>query len=159
MAAEAVHHTRITVTFDYPVHFTSGLFRRDNPLLAAVAGRREPWRRHRLFAVVDAGVARAHPDLARHIATYAAHHAARLEVVADPLIVPGGEACKKDPRLLETMLAALHRHRIDRQSFVLAIGGGAVLDVVGYAAATTHRGVRMCACRRRCWRRTTPAWA
>ena len=30
-----------------------------------------------------------------------------------------------------------------RQSFVLAIGGGAVLDAVGYAAAIAHRGVRL----------------
>ena len=32
---------------------------------------------------------------------------------------------------------------VDRHSFILAIGGGAVLDTVGYAAATTHRGVRL----------------
>jgi 3-dehydroquinate synthase len=30
-----------------------------------------------------------------------------------------------------------------RKSFVLAIGGGAILDVAGYAAATAHRGVRL----------------
>ena len=32
---------------------------------------------------------------------------------------------------------------IDRHSYVVAIGGGAVLDAVGYAAATAHRGVRL----------------
>jgi 3-dehydroquinate synthase len=31
---------------------------------------------------------------------------------------------------------------IDRHSFVVAIGGGAVLDLIGYVAATTHRGIR-----------------
>jgi 3-dehydroquinate synthetase len=31
---------------------------------------------------------------------------------------------------------------IDRQSFAVAIGGGAVLDAVGFAAAIFHRGVR-----------------
>ena len=45
------------------------------------------------------------------------------------------------------MLAQLHRAlaglRIDRHSYVIAIGGGAMLDVVGYAAATLHRGVRL----------------
>ncbi|MBA2486962.1 MAG: 3-dehydroquinate synthase [Nitrospira sp.] len=36
----------------------------------------------------------------------------------------------------------LHKYHIDRHSFVLTIGGGAVLDMSGFAAATTHRGVR-----------------
>ena len=31
---------------------------------------------------------------------------------------------------------------IDRHSFLIAIGGGAVLDMAGFAAATAHRGVR-----------------
>lgn len=142
-AAEPVHHTRITVTFDYPVHFTTDLFRPDNPLLAAVVGRREPTRRHRLFVAVDSGVVRSHPGLADRITAYAAQHAGRLEIVDAPQVVAGGEACKKDASLLEALLAALHRHRIDRHSFVLAIGGGAVLDLVGFAAAITHRGIRL----------------
>src|SRR5690606_38845412 len=33
-------------------------------------------------------------------------------------------------------------HHIDRHSYVVAIGGGAVLDAVGLVATTTHRGVR-----------------
>ena len=32
---------------------------------------------------------------------------------------------------------------VDRHAYVIAIGGGAVLDAVGYAAATVHRGVRL----------------
>ena len=142
-AAASFHHTRITVSFDYPVCFTSGLFQPDNPLLARVVARREPERRHRLMVVIDSGVERAQPNLAGRILAYAAHHDERLEVVAAPRVIPGGEACKKDPRHLQTLLAALHGHGIDRHSFVLAIGGGAVLDLVGFAAAITHRGLRL----------------
>ena len=36
--------------------------------------------------------------------------------------------------------------QIDRQSFAIAIGGGAVLDAVGFAAAIFHRGVRHIRC-------------
>jgi 3-dehydroquinate synthase len=36
----------------------------------------------------------------------------------------------------------IERHHIDRHSCVLGIGGGALLDVAGLAAATAHRGVR-----------------
>ena len=42
-------------------------------------------------------------------------------------------------------MAELHRlvaaHGLCRHSFVLVIGGGAVLDAIGYAAATAHRGL------------------
>ena len=32
---------------------------------------------------------------------------------------------------------------LDRQSFVVVVGGGAVLDMVSFAAAIAHRGVRV----------------
>ena len=57
--------------------------------------------------------------------------------------MPGGEQSKQSPELIAALHADLQRFGVDRQSFVLAIGGGAVLDAVGYAAATTHRGVRL----------------
>jgi 3-dehydroquinate synthase len=40
-------------------------------------------------------------------------------------------------------MAAIEKHHIDRHSYIMVIGGGAFLDVVGYAAATGHRGVRL----------------
>ena len=40
------------------------------------------------------------------------------------------------------MQRMLFEHRIDRHSYVIAIGGGAVLDAVGLVAATAHRGIR-----------------
>ena len=40
-------------------------------------------------------------------------------------------------------LAAINRAAICRHSYVVAVGGGALLDMVGYAAATAHRGVRL----------------
>ena len=57
--------------------------------------------------------------------------------------VPGGQACKRDHALVDRVVAAVDAHRIDRQSVVLAAGGGAVLDAVGFAAAIAHRGVRL----------------
>lgn len=64
--------------------------------------------------------------------------------VVDPIhYLTGGESCKRDPLLIEAVLAAFNQANLDRRSYVLVIGGGAVLDAVGYAAATAHRGIRL----------------
>jgi 3-dehydroquinate synthase len=56
--------------------------------------------------------------------------------------VPGGEKIKVDLHFVEAMQRRLFEHRIDRHSYVIGIGGGAMLDAVGLVAATSHRGVR-----------------
>jgi 3-dehydroquinate synthase len=133
---------RVQLTLEYPVVFTRDAFAPANRALAEVIGRRELARRHRVVAIADRNVAAAHPGLADEIAGYAAHHATGLELVAPLETLPAGEAAK-DAGVLDGLLRRLAGLRIDRHSFVLAIGGGAVLDVVGYAAATLHRGVRL----------------
>jgi len=139
---EQVHWQRFEVPFEYPVYFTEGVLHPDNPVLAEALARREPDKRHRFLAFVDDGVTRARPRLCAQIGAYAAHHADRLELVAEPVTVPGGEVVKTDLAFVERMQRALFDHHIDRHSYVVAIGGGAVLDAVGLVAATTHRGVR-----------------
>src|SRR5207247_5778183 len=47
---------------------------------------------------------------------------------------------------VEAVLKDRSGRAIDRQSYALAIGGGAVLDAVGFAAAIFHRGVRHIRC-------------
>lgn len=141
--ATRVIEQRFTVAFCYPVVFTSGLFDPENHLLVDTLCAREPHRRHRCITFVDAGVASAMPGLIASIVTYCAAHARHVELVAAPLVMPGGEDIKRDPQPIEAMTRALIDHRIDRHSYVLAIGGGALLDAVGFVAGTVHRGVRL----------------
>jgi len=142
-AKGTVHLQRFTVAYEYPVCFTERVFDPGNPLLAEVLGRLEPERRHRCVAFVDDGVLEARPGLVDEIARYARHHAARMELAAPPFPVPGGERVKNELFFIEQMQQRLFEHRIDRHSYVIAIGGGAVLDAVGLVAGTTHRGVRL----------------
>lgn len=137
----AVYVQRVAVRFEYPVYFTHGLLSPTSSVLVDALCRLEQ-RRHRALCVIDDGVAAAWPSLARDLEDYARAHADRLELVGVQLIA-GGERVKNTPEHVERLQAELHRLGIDRQSFVIAIGGGAVLDAVGYAAATTHRGVRI----------------
>jgi 3-dehydroquinate synthase len=131
------------VTFEYPVHFTEGLFEPANPVLADVVARLEPERRHRCLVFVDDGLLKVRPTLPDEITAYARHHAARMTLVGPPIAVPGGEKVKNELFFVEQMLRQVFEHGIDRHSYVIAVGGGALLDAVGLAAATIHRGVRL----------------
>lgn len=132
-----------SVQFSYEVHFTEGLFDPDNPLLADTIDRRDEPGPKKVIAVVDEGLLPHYPDLLDRIEAYARSHPEGLTLEAAPLPVPGGEEAKNDPSLVEELHEAIYEARLDRHAFVLAVGGGAVLDLAGYAAGTAHRGIRL----------------
>ncbi len=139
----STHVQRITLTYDYPVYFTRDVFAPDNADLVEAISRREPERRHRVLVVVERAVADARPRVLEEVHGYAARHHERLALVAEPLVVEGGEAVKNDPGEVRRLQERLNALGMDRQSFVVVVGGGALLDMAGYAAATAHRGVRL----------------
>jgi 3-dehydroquinate synthase len=140
--AEGIVTQQFSVPFSFTVAFTRDVFGLGNGLLANTLSSREPHRKHKVLVVLDDSVNTAIPDLQKRITAYFAAHEASFLVVAKPLVVPGGERAKNDPSVLKQLLDAMQTSHLDRQSFVLMIGGGAVLDVAGYAAAITHRGLR-----------------
>jgi 3-dehydroquinate synthase len=123
------------------VHFTRGVFDAANPLLAETVGSEEG--AGRCIAFIDNGVSAAWPQLGAAIDRYAAAHASRMSLPARPQVVAGGEAAKNDLSVVDAVLRAIHEQGICRRSYVLAVGGGAMLDAVGFAAGTAHRGVRL----------------
>ena len=134
---------RFTIACSYPVVFTRDAFAIGNDALAWAIGRGSDGRRHRALAIVDDGVARAWPQLLAQLDAYAAAHAEVFAWSGPHMVVPGGEAAKQDAALLAKLLARMRDDHLDRHELVVAIGGGAMLDVVGYAAATVHRGLRL----------------
>lgn len=137
-----VYRQRFSVDYDFPVCFTEGLFQPDNPLFRDTLCRLEPDQQHRVLVFVDAGLLAALPGLSGEIEAYFRRYPDRLVLAAAPEAVPGGEAAKNDPALVERLQRRLLDLGIDRHAFVVAVGGGAVLDLIGFVAATTHRGVR-----------------
>ncbi|MDH3710107.1 MAG: 3-dehydroquinate synthase [Cyclobacteriaceae bacterium] len=130
-----------SVSYEYPVYFTKGVFEESNDLLKQSLEVREAL--PKVLFVVDGGVASAHADLISQIQQYAEVHGKVFRMVDAPMIIPGGEACKNDQIHVDRILAAINEHGIDRHSYVVAVGGGAVLDAVGYAASIGHRGIRL----------------
>lgn len=134
---------RVTVDFAYDVHFTEQLFHPDNPLLAHTIHRPDEPGSKKAVAVIDDGLIAHWPDLLDKLDGYARVHSEVMTWAAEPVVVPGGEAAKNDPALVDRIHRTVYEAHLDRHAYVLAIGGGAVLDLAGYAAATAHRGIRL----------------
>ncbi|HUT32312.1 MAG TPA: 3-dehydroquinate synthase [Planctomycetota bacterium] len=132
----------ISVPFSYPVYFTRGAFGPENPVLAEVLGR--PGKgTGRTLAYLDAGLVAAHAHLPKAMVEYAEHHADAMTLLAEPRVLPGGERAKDGWAVAQPVLDEIVRHRLCRHSYVVAAGGGAFLDAVGFAASLAHRGVRL----------------
>ena len=131
-----------TIKFEYQVYFTAGIFNTTNPLLNDfLSGFGKAASLRKIFFVVDKGVSDTHPHLIADIKHYFSYHSA-VKLIPDILIVPGGEDVKNDIDHLNSVIEAVNTYGIDRHSYIAAIGGGSVLDMVGYAATIAHRGIK-----------------
>lgn len=136
-------HQAFSVRFTYTVFFTERLFETTNPLIADfLTQQATDETRKKLLFVIDSGVVASHPDVLTGIKTYFAQHADLVDLIPEFLLIPGGEIAKNEPAIVEKIVDAIDRYGIDRHSYVAALGGGSVLDLVGYAAAISHRGIR-----------------
>jgi 3-dehydroquinate synthase len=133
----------VPVTFNYNVCFTNGLFQINNPLLAEVIQGNSQLGSHKVLVVIDSEVLRCHSELLTQIYAYAQKYQHVLTIINHPLIIPGGEAAKNDAKFVQQIHQVVNEFGLCRHSYLLAIGGGAMLDMVGYAAATAHRGIRL----------------
>lgn len=142
-SGSAALRQRITVDYSYDVHFTHDVFAPNNHTLVEALTHRRPTRAHRVLPVVEGQVACSWPELLERIGGYFDAHSSRISLAAAPMVVGGGEEAKNSPEIVSCLQSRLNDAGIDRHSIVLCVGGGALQDAVGYAAATTHRGVRM----------------
>jgi 3-dehydroquinate synthase len=110
----------------YPIHIGQGLLPRAGDLLDVRAGSRA--------VIVTNAVVAAH-----HLPPLKAAFRAR-GVQADVVLLPDGEA-HKNAATLNDLLTRLLELRIERKSLLVALGGGVVGDIAGFAAAIYQRGI------------------
>jgi 3-dehydroquinate synthase len=106
----------------YPIEIASGIARRLGPILDALG---TPKRR---FIVSNPVVWGLHEEAFEGLTS------------EEPILLPDGERHKQLPTVAK-IYDALIRANADRASTILAIGGGVVGDIAGFAAATYLRGV------------------
>lgn len=133
----------VDVSYRYTVSFTTNLFSLDNPVLAETCVPGVPGRIVKILVVVDAGVSAANPTLIGDVERYFQNYRETHRLVREPLLVPGGEQVKNDHRYVSEIQRAINDGGIDRHEYIVVVGGGAVLDMAGFAAATAHRGIRL----------------
>ena len=129
----------IQVGWELRVSFTEDVFAASNLTLRTALADAAP---RKVLVVIDAALAVAQPELSRQIENYFATHATALQLVCPPVSLAGGERAKNSYTPVAEIHSLIDRYHIDRHSYLVAVGGGALLDVAGLAAATAHRGVR-----------------
>lgn len=131
-----------SVRFEYKVFFTNRLFDTSNQLFRTFL--KESHRTgitQKILFVADEGVVKNHPTLLSNISDY--FSGIDFVRLVDPvLVVPGGEVSKNSEDVFRLIVEAVNRYGIDRHSYIVGLGGGSLLDVAGYAAAISHRGIR-----------------
>ncbi len=130
------------VSFQHRLRYTDDVLGEDRDVLVDVlepsgdqVARVQFW--------VDHYVALARPDLIPALEQLARSCPERFQPASEVQVIPGGESVKNDPAYLEQILKAINDADLDRRSYMVVIGGGAVLDAVGFAAAIAHRGIRL----------------
>jgi 3-dehydroquinate synthase len=134
---------KIRVSCNYTVYFGSDTFLPENPLLKDLIAGNQGDLPGKLLFIIDEGVSRHHPQLSDAIRAYCGYHAPAMLLCGNPVVSAGGEQIKNDPRAVPGVQKAICGAGLCRHSYVVVIGGGALIDMVGFAAATVHRGVRL----------------
>jgi 3-dehydroquinate synthase len=130
------------IRFEYKVFFTTKLFDARNDVFRSfLRDTKNAGVTRKILFVLDNGFVEHHPGLVQDIKKYLAGEP-DVRLIEDMLLLPGGEVTKNSESYFQSIIDAVNKYGIDRHSYLVAIGGGSVLDVAGYAAAVSHRGIR-----------------
>jgi 3-dehydroquinate synthase len=130
------------VNYRYKVYFTEHLFSSSNNLFNEFLEEgHEAGILQKIFFVLDRQVVEQQPEIINQIDSYFSGND-QVKLIAEKIIIGGGEDAKNDEHFFDQITEAVSIHGIDRHSYIAAIGGGAILDLVGYAAAVSHRGIK-----------------
>ncbi|WP_298769799.1 3-dehydroquinate synthase [uncultured Shewanella sp.] len=127
------------IDYHYNVLTTDNTFSVNNAMLIELMRPTVVEYQQKVLCIIDQGVLEHRPDFTQKIEQYFNRHS-RSIFHCQTKVIQGGEKCKTQTqldRIIEYMKP------LDRHSWVIAIGGGALLDCVGFASAIFHRGIRL----------------
>lgn len=130
------------VSYNYPVIFTENMFDLQNESLKICFGNNYNINTKIIFAI-DTTFLSNNIGLFDKIKKYFNFHLSAFKIIDKWIEIDGGESAKNDSNIVDTILENVHLHAIDRHSYICVLGGGSVIDTVGFAAALAHRGIRL----------------
>jgi 3-dehydroquinate synthase len=125
-----------SVNWTHQLFCTQNAFRLDGEVTRLLHELNPP----KMMVVVDHGVYEANKEFMSKVTSWIETSALECSPV---LVVEGGEEAKINDSVVESIVDAINELGMCRQSVVLAIGGGAMLDAVGFATSIAHRGLRL----------------
>ena len=123
-----------SVEWVHRLRFTEDAFAKDG-VLETLFEELSPMK---ILTFVDAGLYTSNDSFQSSLEAWRERTA---NLCAEPVILAGGESTKNDSNVVHGILDEINRNDLCRNSCVLAIGGGAILDAVGYVASIAHRGI------------------
>ena len=133
----------IRLDFSHRVYFTQDCFSHANETLAGIVQPHRKNQPSKIIVYLDEGMLDGNPNLPGQIESYFKAREDALNLVCSPIFIRGGESAKNEWSLVEKIWSDLNAFSLCRHSYVIVIGGGAALDMVGFAASTAHRGIRL----------------
>ena len=126
----------------FPITVTEDVFAEDNPVLAEAlreaTGRENP----KVALIADMNVVQRTESLGLKIGRYFQVHG--ITLAANPVVITAGERIKVDNFQSAAMVgSALIDARVGYNDAVIALGGGTLLDVAGFAAAQARGGIKL----------------
>src|SRR5690625_5867725 len=79
-----------SVSFSYDVHFTRSVFDPENPLFANTIQPNGSSSARKVLVVIDEGLLPHHPSLFSSVENYARAYPSRIDLIKEPVIMPGG---------------------------------------------------------------------
>ena len=141
-AQSASLEAAFSIEYNHRLMFTQNVFDPNNSILTDLL---EPTcdNRAKVAVFIDSGVVNTNSTIIDRINAFMRARTDRIELAGDVQVVPGSEEIKNVHRNVELILKDISQFGLCRKSYMIVIGGGAVLDAVGFAASMAHRGIRL----------------
>lgn len=134
---------KFNILSHYKTIFTKNLFYKKNKLIYYFLKNNYSKEKKKILIIIDNNVIKKNTYLLKQIKEYFIIYKNSFTLITQPIIIKGGELIKNDKNEIENLYNHINKYNICRHSYIIAIGGGAILDIVGFITSTAHRGIRL----------------
>jgi 3-dehydroquinate synthase len=130
------------IRFKYNIIFTTDIFNTNNKTIINILNKLNK-NKKKVLLFIDKNVYKTNDYLKTKIKEYIKTNENYINLVCDPILITGGEKIKNHYNIVKYAYKIIDTYKICRQSYVLAIGGGTLQDLIGFITSTAHRGIKL----------------